>query len=322
MAPLKEYSNFNEVIEKIQSDRFPLNINGLSQSGKSYILNGIFEEIDQSMVIIAHSEMEAKNIYEDLSLYTTEVYLFPAKEVVFYNVDAISGDLRWARLKVIKEIIQNKNKKIIVASIDALTTLYTTKESYEKYSMTIKSGSELNLKSLAKKLSECGYERVEVVEGKGEFSFRGGILDVFPPTAVYPYRIELFGDEIESIRTFNVESQRSIEKVENFDIFAAKEVIVSEEVKNFASNKIREEFKEQINKKNTNKESAEKLGKIVNRNLELLNETNTFETIDSYLPFFYEEPENFFDYLKGYLYVVDDVKRCQGKIESIYYEFN
>ena len=321
MMPLKEDSSFSKVIESIRNNKFPLNVNGVSQSGKSYILNGIFEKIDNSMVVVAHSEMEAKNIYEDLSLYSTEVYLFPSKEVVFYNIDAISGDLRWARLKVLKEIIQNKNKKIIVISVDALTTLYTTKESYDKYTINVKSGDEVDLKGLSKKLNECGYERVEVVEGKGEFSFRGGILDVFPPTAVYPYRIELFGDEIESIRTFNIQSQRSIEKVKGFEIFAAKEVIVSEKSKEHAINKIREELKEQINKI-SNEESIEKIGRIVNRNLELLSETNTFETIDSYLPFFYEKLDSFFEYLNNYIYVVDDVKRCEGKIESIYYEFN
>ena len=112
-----------------------------------------------------------------------------------------------------------------------MTALYTPREKYLSYSINIKNGDEVDLKEISTKLIECGYERVEVVEGKGEFSFRGGILDVFPPTAVYPYRIELFGDEIDSIRTFNIESQRSIEKVKSIDIFPAKEVIVDEEAK-------------------------------------------------------------------------------------------
>ncbi len=84
------------------------------------------------MIILTHSDMEAKNIYEDLSFYTNDIYYFPAKEVVFYNIDAISGDLRWARLKVIKEILDNKNK-IIVTSIDTLTSVYTPKELFREY---------------------------------------------------------------------------------------------------------------------------------------------------------------------------------------------
>ena len=323
LQPLQENDKFITAINSIKNKRFPINISGLSDSGKSYIIDGIFNEIDNSLVIVTHNEIEAKNLYEDLNLYSTNVYFLPIREVVFYNVDAISGDLRWARLKVIKEILNNKNKKIIVTSIDAMTALYTPREKYLNYSIIIKKGDEVDLKEISKKLIECGYERVEVVEGKGEFSFRGGILDVFPPIAVYPYRIELFGDEIDSIRTFNIESQRSIEKVEVVEIFPAKEVIVDEEAKKSANDKIISELDSIIEKSNKkNNEQVDKIRGIVNKNLEMLNETSTFETIDSYLPFFYKEMESFFDYLEGYTFVIDDLKRCQGKIESIYYEFN
>ena len=323
LQPLQENDKFITVINSIKNKKFPINISGLSDSGKSYIIDGIFNEIENSLVVVTHNEIEAKNLYEDLSLYATNVYFLPIREVVFYNVDAVSGDLRWARLKVIKEILNNKNKKIIVTSVDALTALYTPRKKYFNYSITIKNGDEVDLKDISKKLIECGYERVEVVEGKGEFSFRGGILDVFPPIAVYPYRIELFGDEIDSIRTFNIESQRSIEKVESMEIFPAKEVIVDEEAKNSANDKIINELDSIVEKSNKkNNEQVDKIRGIVNKNLEMLNETSTFETVDSYLPFFYKEMESFFDYLEGYTFIIDDLKRCHGKIESIYYEFN
>ena len=314
---------FKSITEKISEKTFPINIYGISESGKSYIINGIFEENDNSMVVVTHSDVDAKNLYEDLSFYTTDVFYFPVREVVFYNVDAISGDLRWARLKVIKEILQNERKKIIVTSIDALTSLYTPKEYYLRYSMIIKTGDDIDLKEISKSLLQCGYERVEVVEGKGEFSFRGGILDVFPPTSAYPYRVELFGDEVDSIRTFNTESQRSIEKVEEFSIFPSKEVIVDDECRSRAVQNINEELKKVIaNVSKENKESVEKIKGIVGKNIELLNNTYYFETIDSYLPFFYEKLDSFFDYLQGYTFVVDDFKRSSGKMESIYYEFN
>ena len=323
MRPLEESSNFSEVIGCLQNGQLPINLSGLSDSGKSYVINGIFEKIDNSIVVITHNEIDAKNLYEDLSLYSTDVYFLPIREVVFYNVDAISGDLRWARLKVINEILKKREKKIIVTSVDAMTTLYTPKQKYLEYSLTIKQGEEVDLKDISTKLMNCGYERVEVVEGKGEFSFRGGILDVFPPNAVYPYRIELFGDEIDSIRTFNIESQRSIEKIDKFDIFPAKEVIVDEEVKEKAINRITEELNSVIeNSSKKDEDRVDKLRRIVNKNLEMLKETSTFETIDSYLPFFYDKMETFFHYLEGFTFIVDDIKRCKGKIDSIYYEFN
>ena len=322
LEPLQNSSEFKEVLSVINKRRFPLNIHGLSESGKSFFIDAIFENSTKSTIVVTHSDIEAKNIYEDLSLYTTDVYYFPIREIVFYNIDAVSGDLRWARLKVLKEILKNDRKKIIVTSIDALTAFYTPKEYYEKYNIKIKVEDEVNLKNLAKLLLECGYDRVEAVEGKGEFSFRGGILDVFPPTSVYPYRIELFGDEVESIRTFNTESQRSIEKVKEFEIFPAKEIIIDDELKERANHKIRKELNEILDKSDKrDKERVQKLTSIINKNLESLNEVNTFETVDSYLPFFYEKPDTFFDYTEGYNFIVDDVKRVSGKIDSIYYEF-
>ena len=104
-------------------------------------------------------------------------------------------------------------------------------------------------------------------KGKGEFSFRGGILDVFPPIAIYPYRVELFGDEVDSIRTFNIESQRSIEKVKSFTIFPAKEVIVSNDIKENSINIIKAELNELIDKSSNKKnEQLDKLQTIVNKN--------------------------------------------------------
>ena len=323
MKPLIDNEGFKRVLEYMNQGQYPLSISGLSDSGKSYLIDGIFEKSENSIVIITHSDIEAKNLYEDLSLYSTNVYYFPVREVVFYNIDAISGDLRWARLKVIKEILQNRDKKIVITSIDALTSLYTPRDYYYDYSMKIVQGAEIDLKELSHKLIECGYERVEAVEGKGEFSFRGGILDVFPPTSVYPYRIELFGDEVDSIRSFNTESQRSIEKVESFEIFPAKEIIINDEVQEKASEKIKEELNSILdNSKKNDKERIEKLTNIVRKNLELLKETYTFETVDSYLPYFYDNPESIFDYFEGFTFIMDDAKRCSGKLESIYYEFN
>ena len=127
LQPLKENNKFIDIIESLNNKKYPINIFGLSDSGKSYILDGIFNEINNSLVVVTHNEIEAKNLYDDLSFYSTDVYFLPIREVVFYNVDAISGDLRWARLKVIKEILNNKKKKIIVTSIDAMTALYTFK---------------------------------------------------------------------------------------------------------------------------------------------------------------------------------------------------
>ena len=320
MEPLISSEEFIELESYIKGDKHPIEIEGLSESGKSYVINGIYEVSNKPVVIITNSDMEAKNLYEDLNLYLSNVYYFPAKEIVFYNVDAISGDLRWARLNVIKEILSN-NKNIIVTSIDAFAARYTPKDLFKTHTVSISVGDEVDFKELSKILVEAGYDRVDVVEGKGEFSLRGGLLDLFPTNSIYPYRIELVGDEIDSIRTFNTESQRSIEKVNCIEVFPAKEIIIDDEIIDYALSNIREELDLTL-KNNKDKERGIKLNTIISKNLEELRETHDFETIDSYLPLFYKKSESLFDYLEDYIFVLDDKVRCLGKLDSTYLEFN
>ena len=318
MEPLISNESFIEVLSDIDS-RKVVEVEGLSGSSKSYFLNGIFEEKNNSMVIITDSDMQAKNIYEDLSLFNNNVFYFPAKEVVFYNIDAISGDLRWERLKVVKELLNSK-KKILITSIDAFASRYTPRSLYKSHKIDLKIGKEVDFNNLSRLLVEGGYERVEMIEGKGEFALRGGILDVYPADAIYPYRIELFGDEIDSIRKFNVTSQRSIEKVKNLGIAPDKEVITDKEITEYAIKSSETNLQDSI-KDCKDKNREEKIRSIIKKNIESLRETGTFETIDSYLPFFYEKTETLFDYLEGFTFVLDEKVRSMGKLESTYIEF-
>lgn len=322
MQPLKSDKRFQDAALNIKNHEFPIEICGISESGKSYIINGLYEETDSPFLVITDSDVEAKKIYEDLSLYMSNVYYFPTKEIVFYNIYAISGDLRWERLNVIRHML-SKGKKIIVTSSEALVSTYIPVELYKKYTFKLSLGQTLNLEDFIIKLVQSGYDRVEAVDSKGQFSVRGGILDVYPPTAVVPYRIEFFGDEIDSIRSFNTESQRSIEKVNKIEIFPAKEIVLPDENIKYGYEKIEKELetssKAFLNKHE--KENAEKLKKTIEYNLEGLKEKGTFETIDSFMPYFFKNTSSFFDFMKDAVIFIDDFERCKGKIESAYYEF-
>ena len=155
LEPLEDSREFKNILDGIEQKRFPIGIYGASESGKGYIIDGIFENIDKSMVIVTQSDMEAKNLYEDLIFYTNDIYYFPAKEMVFYNIDAISGDLRWARLKVINQIL-NRKKKIVITSIDAFSARYSPRKLFQDYTMKIKEGDEVNFNEISKKLVQSG----------------------------------------------------------------------------------------------------------------------------------------------------------------------
>lgn len=322
MKPFKTDKKYKELMTQIEDEKFPIGIYGVSESARSYIIDGIYEGVDKPMFILTSSDMEAKNLYEDLSFYINEVYYFPSKDVVFYNIDAVSGDLRWERLKVIKEMM-SKKKKIIVTSIEVLSPRYTPIELFKEYTTTLKVGKQIDIIELSEKLVQCGYERMDMVDGKGQFSIRGGILDVFPTISMYPYRIELFDDEIDSIRTFNIESQRSIDKVKKIEIFPAKEVILKSQDISRGYDAIEGDFQKFISLKENKKNKAlsDKIKSTIKRNLEGLREMCSFETIESYIPYFFENTSTFFDYIGDSYVIVDDVQRCSGKLESVYTEF-
>ncbi|GKX68723.1 transcription-repair coupling factor [Inconstantimicrobium mannanitabidum] len=322
MIPLLESKEFMQIQSMIKERKFPIGINGLSESGKSYFVSALFGSSEKSIVVVTHSDYEARNIYEDLSLYINEVYYFPSKEVVFYNIDAISGDLRWARLKILKEIIESKRKKIIVTSVENFSANYTPLDLIKEHSFTIKVGETVDFNEITTKLVQAGYTRMEVVDGKGQFSLRGGILDLYPPTATIPYRIELFDDEVDSIRTFNVESQRSIEKVSCCEVFPAKEVVLKEENINRGIELMTEQLSQFVSGRGKEeRDVVDRITSTVNANIESLRETWNFETIESYLTFFFEKPSNFFEFTKDFLFVMDEVERCKGKVESVNFEF-
>ncbi|WP_294342792.1 transcription-repair coupling factor [uncultured Clostridium sp.] len=320
LTPIVGSGNFENILRGIKNNQFPININGLSESGKAYAIWSLFESSDDSIVVFTSSDMESKKLYEELSFFTTSTYYFPTKDIVFYNITATSGDLIWERLKVFKELIGN-GKRIIVTSIETLRGLYIPMEVMKKYHFKVKEGKELDEVELVEKLVESGYEHVDVVEGRGQFSKRGGIIDIFPPVSRYPYRIELFGDEVDSIRTFNVESQRSIEKVKTAEITPAKEVIIPKEFCDNAIKAIKEDFEKVKISLKDDKEAKEKISGIVNKNIESLIEKGTFETVDSYVTYFYEKPVDFLQYFDNPIVIVDEVDRSIGKLESLQYEF-
>lgn len=321
---LYEDDSFKELRKNIKEKKFPVGVFGVSESARAYLISSLFGKEKDSVFVFASTDMDAKNLYEDLLLYENEVYYFPAKDLVFYNIDAISGDLRWERLKVMKAL-QNGKKKIIVTTIEALTPHYAPYEYFKEYHFSLEKGMEIDLKEVGRKLQSSGYLRVELVEGKGEYALRGGILDVFPPDSAQPFRVELFGDEIDSIRTFHPDNQRSIEQVPSFEIFPAKELILTEERMREGAERIEIEFqeilKDKAKRKNYEKEALEKLKGHVAGNLEYLKEGLFFENIDAYLPFFFEKPSTFFDFMGQGKIIIDDTAHSLGKLESVYQEF-
>ena len=143
-------------------------------------------------------------------------------------MDAISSERLVNRLKVFSRVIKGE-PIIVVAHIEALLNKIMNPDIYGSHFICIDKEDTINVDDLTNKFIQCGYEREHMVEAVGQFSIRGGIIDFFPPSSQNPYRIELFGDEIDSIRIFDIESQRSLELVDQAYISPVKEVLILDE---------------------------------------------------------------------------------------------
>ncbi|SHJ80322.1 transcription-repair coupling factor [Hathewaya proteolytica DSM 3090] len=323
IEPLIRDSSFQEVTKCIRSDIYPVEIDDISDSARALVTRGIYESTEKSILVLCHNDIEARNMYEDLSILVPNTYFLPCNDIGFYNLDAISGDVRWERLKVLQKILED-NKKIVVTTMDAVTRRFIPINMFQDNVFKLSVGDVVETNALIKRLINIGYERVLTVEQKGQFSMRGGIIDIFSPVNSMPYRIELFDDEIDSIRMFNAETQRSTDKAFVVNIFPAKEVILYDENIERGINLIESELESisEVFKKENLREELQKIRTITNMNLEALREKSTFENIDSYLPYFYEETSSLLEYMGDVLVVVDEPKRSVGRLEAIYNQFN
>ena len=219
--PLAELAEYEEIIKNRRSAPGMIRILGCVNSQKTHMMYGMSDGCLYK-VIVCSSESKAKQVYEEYRFLDPSTYLYPAKDLLFYQADLRSKELVSQRMEVLEAVIQGE-PLTVVTSFDALMDSLLAKEKIAGQTIKIQYDSVLDLARLEKELAELGYERVVQIEGPGQFAVRGGILDVYALTEELPVRIELWGDEVDSIRTFDVESQRSIENLTEVSICPAIE---------------------------------------------------------------------------------------------------
>lgn len=322
-APLQEINAYNSAKECIGRKNFPIHISGCMDSQRVHFLHGISEDVSWR-VIITQNEIKARELAEDYRIFDREVMYFPAKDVIFYSADIHGNALTIERLKVIEALL-TKSSGTIVTTMDAGMEMLPALSIYERAKCRLEEAEEVDLTSLSHRLTDMGYIRQGQVEAPGEFCIRGGILDVFPITKECPYRIELFGDEIDTIRSFDVESQRSIERMESITLFPASEFIVSErEIRQaFAAmdkdkKKLTDEYK-----KEKKYEAVNRINQIVKQLKEEYEEFAARHGMEAYIGYFPMSTGSLFDYFAkdDVVFFVDEPKRCMEKALAVEEEF-
>ena len=231
LTPLQGLAEFEQIKEKSKTNKGILQVSGCMESQKSHLMYGL-SGIAPYRLILAEDERRAREIYEDYRFYDRKVYSYPAKDLLFFQADIHGNLLIRQRMKVIKALLEEKELTVVTSidgCMDFLESLGKIKEQLIHY----ESDSTVDIEQLKNQLVALGYERVGQVEMPGQFSVRGGIVDIYCLTEENPWRIELWGDEIDSIRSFDPESQRSLENLEELMIYPAVEHIGDKDMVSF-----------------------------------------------------------------------------------------
>ena len=231
LTPLQGLAEFEQIKEKSKTNKGILQVSGCMESQKSHLMYGL-SGIAPYRLILAEDERRAREIYEDYRFYDRKVYFYPAKDLLFFQADIHGNLLIRQRMKVIKALLEEK-ELTVVTSIDGCMDFLESLEKIKEQLIHYESDSTVDTEQLKNQLVALGYERVGQVEMPGQFSVRGGIVDIYCLTEENPWRIELWGDEIDSIRSFDPESQRSLENLEELTIYPAVEHIGDKDMVSF-----------------------------------------------------------------------------------------
>ncbi|TAN69250.1 transcription-repair coupling factor [Paraclostridium sordellii 8483] len=309
ISPLQNSKEYKDVINNIENNKGTLLINGLVQSQKPNIVYSIFNDLKKQILYIANTDLEAKKVYEDLCFYMKDkVDYLSSQDIYFYHLDAKDRNDEARKLKVLLRMISKENT-VIVTSVEAVLSKYVPKEVLKKNIFTYKIGDTIDIENISKKLVNLGYERVSKIEGFGQFSIRGGIIDVFSLEYDTPIRIELFDDEIESIRTFDVFTQKSIKKIKKCTITPSREFIYPENTEESLTR--------------LEKDISKIADDDVYKSIENIKTKTYFEGVENYIDYMYtDENKSIFTYLKEDAVVfINDVSRLKERCENYINEF-
>lgn len=322
-APLGELEEYDQLIRGIKQGEFPVQLIGCMDTQESHMIYGTGRD-KRIRLVITHNEVRAKELVEDLKLYDHDVMYYPAKDFIFYSADVHGQAIVKERLKVIKRLLE-KEPLTVVTTLDGGMDYCLPFERYQENRIHVAEEEILDLEEFKKNLVAIGYENTGQVQKEGEFSVHGGIIDVFPLTEECPYRIELWGDEVDGIRRIDVESQRSVETVSEIEIYPATEIFLEEDRILEGMHRMEEEMQTCVRRfeEEGKKEEASRLRQSVANFRETYEVYHGLVNLESYVSYFTKDVSSFFDYFKGedVCVYLDEPARCIEKGEAVEYEF-
>ncbi|MGN0151747.1 MAG: transcription-repair coupling factor [Wujia sp.] len=310
IAAFRDDPRFDKLQDSVSKEKFPLHVWGLDKRVSPLMMEAV-PRSNAVRLIVTYDEKRARELVEDYRFYDRAVYYYPAKDALFYYADVHSNATVQSRLEIFKKIAE-KERITIVTTIEGLMDKIPPLHYIVEHVLDLKNGQSVELGKLSEQLTMLGYEKNTMVETAGQFSVRGGIIDIFPLTEECPYRVELWGDEIDSIRSFDVESQRSIDTIDAIKIYPSCEMVLTDERINKGLERLEKEYRLQAKKlkEEFRTEQYARLNRMVDTVREELKEFNSTMGIDSMVGYFYDDTVSFLDYIPGDSEIfVDDPER-------------
>ena len=321
LSGLKEYSDLKA---QLKNGKEVVQVSGCIDTQKPHFIYSL-AGTERNCLIVTFQEQKARELYESYRFFDRQAVYYPARDILFYQSDIRGNLLTGERLTAVKSILEQERVTVITtfdALMDRIVPLSHIRESILEYAL----GDVMDLEQVRKRLVQMGYERNYQVEIAGQFAIRGGILDIFPLTEDNPYRIELWGDEIDSMRSFDVESQRSIENLEQVRIYPASELALLPEMLERGLAALKKEEKElyETFRKDMKTEEAHRLKTMVKALEEELTELEHSTNLESYLMYFIETAVSFLDYFdpEQTLLFLDEPARLAEKGRVVEQEFS
>jgi transcription-repair coupling factor (superfamily II helicase) len=289
---------------------------GLSGSARTLYLASIYEQTQKSLLVVTHNLLQAQKLYDDLVsiIGEKEVFLYPANELIAAEMSIASPELKAQRIEALNYWSKNKNG-IVIAPMAGLRKILPSKEQWSRYQIKLTTGEEVDIESLLLRLVRMGYVRAGMVSTPGEFSMRGGILDIYPLTELDPIRIELFDTEVDSIRYFSLEDQRSKDKITEIIIGPATELPIEDDQFHIIIQKLQDSLATSLTKLKDVKLKT-KLSQNIGYELEQLRNGQKPDQLFKYLSFAYQN--SLIDYLpqQGLIFI-DEISRVHEMNDSL-----
>ena len=343
--PLVDLAEYTDMKQDLDKGKGPVQISGVTDSQKVHVMHELSKD-NPWRLVVTYDDTRAKEIFDDFSYFEPNTWLYPARDLLFYSSDIHGNLLTRQRMQVFKHLLEDEGG-VVVTTVDGLMDHLLPLSMIKESCLNIMVGQTLDMEEIKHLLTGMGYERMGQVDGMGQFSVRGGILDVFPLTEEVPVRIELWGDEVDSIRSFDAESQRSIQQMDEVTIYPAAELILTKEhiEEGILRLEADEKKQEKAFRDQKKPEEAQRIRRAVGELVESLKEGFDVQTLDAYIRYFCEDTVSFLDYMKevgakvtlvssgaagkasekkqaaGLALILDEPQRMKEKAETVETEF-